>query len=61
MATVKHTHSAPTDKQVAYAEALARGKGYRYLSEAYKARFGKNKIGGFNRAETSDLIEWLKG
>jgi len=60
MNKVTNTYAAPTSKQLAYAESLARKKGYRYLGQAYKACFGKNKIGGFNRAETSRLIDWLK-
>lgn len=51
--------NAPTEKQLAYASILAARKGYSHISRAYKACFGKNKIGGFNRAETSKLIDWL--
>lgn len=57
---VTNTYAPTTQKQLDYAEALARKKGYRYLSQAYKACFGKHKIGGFNREETSRLIDWLK-
>lgn len=60
MNQVTNTYAAPTSKQLDYAEALARKKGYRYLSQAYKACFGRNKVNGFNRAETSRLIDWLK-
>lgn len=59
MNKVTNTHAAPTEKQLRYAESLAAKKGYRYLSQAYKACYGKNKVGGFNRSETSQLIEWL--
>jgi hypothetical protein len=56
---VKNTYSAPTDKQLAYAAALGAKKVYRHIGQAYKACFGKSKVGGFNRAETSELIDWL--
>ena len=59
MSTVKNTYSAPTDKQVAFATSLAKRKGYKFLSEAEKACFGKCKIGGLNRELMSQLIEWL--
>jgi hypothetical protein len=58
--TVKNIYAAPTDKQLKFAEALASKKGFRHLSQAYKACFGKNKVGGFNRSETSQLIDWLQ-
>ena len=51
----------PTQKQISYADALARRAGYRFLSEAEKACFGKRKIGGLDRGLMSDLISWLQG
>lgn len=57
---VKHSHSRPTDKQVAYAESLARQAGYRYLADAEKAAFGKRSIQGLNRQGMSNLIDWLQ-
>ena len=57
---VKNTYADPTDAQLSFATILAKKHGYDYLSQAYKACFGKNKIGGFNRSETSKLIDWLK-
>jgi len=60
MNQVTQTHAAPTAKQLQFAEALARQAGYRYLTQAYKAWAGKNKVGGFNRQETSQLIDWLQ-
>lgn len=60
MNKVTNTYAAPTRKQIEYAEALARKKGYRYLGQAYKACFGKHKVNDFNREETSRLIDWLK-
>jgi len=57
---VTNEHAAPTSKQIKFAESLARQAGYRYLTEAYKAWAGKNKVGGFNRTETSQLIDWLQ-
>lgn len=59
MRTVKYTHDRPTEKQISFATALAAKKGYRFLSDAEKACFGKRKIGGINRAEMSRLIDWL--
>lgn len=56
---VKNTHASSTDKQVKYAESLAARKGFKYLSQAEKACFGKNKIGGMDRGRMSQLIEWL--
>jgi hypothetical protein len=60
MSQVKHTHAAPTDAQVKFATALAKQHGYKYLSDAEKACFGKCKIGGLGREGMSQLIEWLK-
>ena len=60
MPTVTNTYAATTDKQVAYAEALARKAGYSYLSQAEKACFGRHKVGGLKREQMSRLIEWLK-
>lgn len=57
---VKHTFDRPTDKQVAYAESLARKAGYRFLDDAEKACFGRRRIQGMNRQNMSDLIDWLK-
>lgn len=56
---VTHTHVAATEKQVAYAESLARKSGFRFLSDAEKACFGKRKVGGLKRADMSRLIDWL--
>lgn len=58
--TVKHTFERPTDKQVAYAESLARKAGYRFLGDAEKACFGRRHIQGMNRQAMSELIDWLK-
>jgi hypothetical protein len=58
--TVTNTFAAPTDKQIAYATALAAAKGYRFLSQAEKACFGKCRVGGMNREQVSRLIDWLR-
>jgi len=60
MNKVTNTYAAATDKQIAYAESLARKAGYRFLSDAEKACFGKRKIGGLKREAVSQLIDWLK-
>lgn len=61
MTTVKHSYDAPTEKQLAFAENLAKKAGFRFgVSEAMKAMRGKAKIGAYNRAEMSELIDWLQ-
>jgi len=57
--TVTNTYAKPTDKQISYAASLATRKGYRSLSEAEKACFGKCKVGGLTRDGMSRLIDWL--
>ncbi len=59
MSQVKNTHASVTDKQIAFATSLANRKGYRFLSDAEKACFGKCKIGGLDRGRMSQLIDWL--
>lgn len=59
MKSVKNTHASTTEKQLAYAESLARRRGYKHLSDAEKACFGKRKIGGLDRGRMSELIKWL--
>ena len=61
MTTVTHTYSPATPAQIDYATKLAAQKGYRYLSQAEKACFGRSKVGGLKRADVSRLIDWLKG
>tara|TARA_R110000868_G_scaffold222562_1_gene474420 strand:+ start:941 stop:1126 length:186 start_codon:yes stop_codon:yes gene_type:complete len=56
---VKNTYAAPTDKQVSFATSLASRKGFKYLSEAEKACFGKCRVGGMSRQHISELIDWL--
>lgn len=58
---VQNTYDRPTDKQTAYAESLARKAGYGHLSRAVKDCFGKQPVGGLNRAAMSELINWLQG
>ena len=58
---VTNTYSKPTEKQLKFAESLARRAGYSYLSQAEKAHFGKCRVGGMNRAQVSELIDALKG
>lgn len=61
MTTVTKTHDGATEKQIQFAESLARKAGYRFLADAEKACFGKRKIGGLKRGDVSRLIDWLKG
>jgi len=57
----KNRYAAPTDKQFAYAESLARKGGYRFgVADARKAMRGKNPVGSIKRSELSELIDWLK-
>lgn len=58
--TVTHTHASATDKQIQYAQALMRKKGFRFLSDAEKACFGKRHINGMDRGKLSTLIDFLK-
>lgn len=56
-----NTYAAPTTKQIAYAESLARQAGYRYgINEARRAKTGKNPVGDITRQNLSDLIDWLQ-
>lgn len=56
-----NAYAAPTSKQIAYAESLARKAGYRYgIAEARRARTGKNPVGDITRQGLSDLIDWLQ-
>jgi hypothetical protein len=57
---VKHDYAPATEAQENYAKQLAARAGYRFLSEAAKACFGRSSVGGIKRAEMSRLIEWLK-
>lgn len=59
-AAVKHTFAQSTEKQLEYAKALAAKAGFRFLSDAEVACFGKRKIGGLNRADLSKLIDFMK-
>lgn len=60
MPAVTHTYSPATPAQISYATTLAAQKGFRHLSQAEKACFGKSKIGGLKRGDVSRLIDWLK-
>lgn len=53
-------YAAPTDKQLAYAESLAKQRGYRFgVREAYRDMCGKSRVVQPKRAEIARLIDWL--
>lgn len=59
--TVTNTYARPTDKQVAYAESLARKAGHRRLSDAFAAvGMTTHPVQGRTRADYSRLIDALK-
>jgi hypothetical protein len=57
---VRHDYAPATSSQRAYAERLAKQAGYDYLSQAEKACFGRQKVGGLKRGDMSRLIDWLQ-
>ena len=58
MNTVKHSYSAPTDKQIAYATVLARKAGYRALWAAEREFFG-NRVQSPKREAYARFIDFL--
>jgi hypothetical protein len=48
-----------TANQKNYLETLSRQAGFKFWTDAEKARSGKVRI-GFGKSDASDLIDWLK-